>query len=166
MKEMNLKIKLLTEGTISYYQINNTNITRDIFSNNYLESFTKIHIRYDHNKKEFTMNKILTDENMLIKLSNIDKTEVSKLMQNVISVHKIYRMLEKMNIDPKIYFTHNQLFTEDIRKKLNGKRKFLFSIKLMNDTKIDFVMLCYSDLKNWLNGLAFLIKNKKRVLNI
>jgi hypothetical protein len=44
-------------------------------------------------------------------------------------------------------------------------KNFNFNIVLNNNNKIEIILCNYDDFKLWVNGLAFIIKNKKIILN-
>ena len=54
-----------------------------------------------------------------------------------------------------------KLYREDLKKcALNNY--YDFSIIINSGKRIEFIMLSYNDFKTWINGLAFIIKNKNK----
>ena len=54
-----------------------------------------------------------------------------------------------------------KLNREDLKKcALNNY--YDFSIIINSGKRIEFIMLSYNDFKTWINGLAFIIKNKNK----
>ena len=90
----------------------------------------------------------------------IKKTIVNKLTKNIVSVHKIYKSLIQVNINPDVYFREHKNKTIDdlLRIKYILNKYFLITIKLKTEEKIEIIFMSYQDFKNWLNGLAILMK--------
>jgi hypothetical protein len=93
-------------------------------------------------------------------IMNMEKTLVSKLTKNIISVHQFYRSLNKQKIDPDKYFQENKekLLNDSSRLKLLLNKYFMLSLKLKNEDRVEIIFVSYNDFKIWLNGLAILIK--------
>ena len=54
-----------------------------------------------------------------------------------------------------------KLNREDL-KKCTLNNYYDFSIIINSGKRIEFIMLSYNDFKTWINGLAFIIKNKNK----
>jgi hypothetical protein len=58
-----------------------------------------------------------------------------------------------------------KIYQEVLLKKSALNKNFNFSIVLNNkNVRIEFIMCSYEDFKIWINGLAYLIKNKNEIL--
>jgi hypothetical protein len=99
-------------------------------------------------------------ETFEIEVLNIEKTLVSKLTKDIISVHQFYRSLNKQNIDPEKYFQKNKekLLNDSSRIKFLMNKFFMLTLKLKNQDRVELIFVSYNDFKIWLNGLAILIK--------
>jgi len=102
----------------------------------------------------------ILNETTEISTIKMEKTLVSKLTKNIIMVHQFYRSLIKQKIDPDKYFNENKdkFLNETSRIKYLMNKLFMMTIKLKNEDRIELIFLSYSDFKEWLNGLAILIK--------
>jgi len=104
--------------------------------------------------------KNILNETFEIMVMNMEKTLVSKLTKNIISVHQFYRSLNKQKIDPEKYFQENKekLLNDSSRIKYLMNKYFMLTLKLKNEDRIEIIFVSYNDFKIWLNGLAILIK--------
>lgn len=105
-------------------------------------------------------SKNLLKETLEIPTLQMEKTLVSKLTKNIISVHQFYHSLVKQKIDPDKYFAENKekFINESSRIKYLMNKFFMITIKLKNNDRLELIFLSYNDFKTWLNGLAILIK--------
>ena len=104
--------------------------------------------------------KNILNETFEIGVMNMEKTLVSKLTKDIISVHQFYRSLNKQCIDPDKYFQENKekLLIDSSRIKFLMNKYFMLTLKLKNQDRIEIIFVSYNDFKIWLNGLAILIK--------
>lgn len=102
----------------------------------------------------------IKNESTEISTLKMEKTLVSKLTKNIIAVHQFYRSLIKQKIDPDKFFNENKekFVNENSRIKYLMNKYFMMTIKLKNEDRIELIFLSYSDFKEWLNGLAIIIK--------
>ena len=59
---------------------------------------------------------------------------------------------------------YNNINSEYINKCIENKR-FSFILFIEENTQMEFLFFSYDDFKTWINGLAFIIKNKKKLLD-
>ena len=78
-------------------------------------------------------------------------------------------MNQKRNLDNFIneqINKYNDLSKEDIEKCINNKN-FNFSLILKeNKRRFEFIICSYDEFKIWINGMAFIIKNKDEIFHI
>ena len=61
---------------------------------------------------------------------------------------------------------YNNLSKEDIEKCINNKN-FNFSLILKeNNKKYEFIICSYDEFKMWINGMAYIIKNKDEIFKV
>ena len=50
-------------------------------------------------------------------------------------------------------------------EKCIENKNFNFFLSISKEKRYEFIVCSYNDFKLWINGLAFIIKNKKDILN-
>jgi hypothetical protein len=135
------------------------------FESNYnleLLKFYKTSIFLDPSNQSLRLN---NDD--LIKLDEIEKTIVTKNIKNIINIHQIYKKLKNEKIDPEKFFQSEEyksdIFSSEIRRRCLINKFFYFTIQLLPGIRIELILLSFDDFKNWLNGLACIIKNKSNI---
>jgi hypothetical protein len=97
-----------------------------------------------------------------INLSEIDKTVVTKTIKNIVKIHQIILKKGKDVIIEEFVKQNNFNLDYDYNTKMKCvfNKYFNFSLQLTNDVRVELIFFNFDDFKNWLNGLAFIIKNK------
>lgn len=177
-KILSEKIKPLTKMTFCYYRVYHTklnrynplfNIPSEIlckppyhFSNatiSLTKSYDKLKIApIDHLKKiEFS-------------ISDVENTIVSSKTKLIIEVHRNFRKFKEINNDKSMNdFIKSQtekyphLTGEEIEKCAKNKN-YNFSLMVTGGKIIELIICSYQEFKIWINGLAFLIKNKNEII--
>jgi hypothetical protein len=112
------------------------------------------------------MNK---NNKIIININDIENTSVNNLIKNIIEIHRDYRKFKKFengNLNSFIKLKNNiYKFSKNEIVKCVLNKNFNFNIVLNNNNKIEIILCNYDDFKLWVNGLAFIIKNKKIILN-
>ena len=172
------KINPLTKATYCYYrEFNNTNLKY----NNFLDPSHEILCGKKYNfkygsiflTKNYDILRIFPfDNNNKIDLNilDIENTMINSKIKKIIDIYRNYR---RYNINCKSVenFFEEQIkiypqFTREEIEKCIKNKKFNFSL-IINGGKIFELIICsYLEFKTWINGLAFLIKNKKDILRI
>jgi hypothetical protein len=177
-KILSEKIKPLTKMTFCYYRIYHTklnrynplfNIPSEIlckppyhFANatiSLAKSYDKIKIApIDHLKRiEFI-------------ISDIENTIVSSKTKLIIEVHRNYRKFKEINNDKSMNdFIKSQTekypnLTEEEIEKCAKNKNYNFSLMATGGKIIELIICSYQEFKAWINGLAFLIKNKNEII--
>lgn len=177
-KTLSEKIKPLTKMTFCYYRVYHTKLTRynplfnipsEIlckppyhFANATLsltKAFDKLKITpIDHLKKiEFN-------------ISDVENTIVNSKTKLIIEVHRNYRKFKEINNNKSMNeFIKSQtekyphLTGEEIEKCAKNKN-YNFSLMVKGGKIIELIICTYQEFKTWINGLAFLIKNKNEII--
>ena len=177
-KILSEKIKPLTKMTFCYYRVYHTklnrynplfNIPSEIlckspyhFSNatiSLTKSYDKLKIApIDHLKKiEFS-------------ISDVENTIVNSKTKLIIEVHRNFRKFKEINNDKSMNdFIKSQtekyphLTGEEIEKCAKNKN-YNFSLMVTGGKIIELIICSYQEFKIWINGLAFLIKNKNEII--
>ena len=101
-------------------------------------------------------------------IDKIERIEVSKQTKNVENIRKIYKNLEKQNLDPESYFTNlgssnSMLLNEKNRNKYLNANYYMLIIVLRTGIKVELLFTCFEIYKSWRKGLESLIMNRSRL---
>ena len=172
------KLSPLTQITFCYYRLikepyHKFNPLSNISSNN-------INLQpYNFIKSTISLNKRLNNIKIVpatqldyieIKIENIENTIVTSMIKTIIEIHRSYRRF-KINYKngkledfiEKEFVKYEKLSKSDISKCALNKN-FNFSILMNNNQRIEILLCSYEDFKMWINGVAFIIKNKNQIL--
>ena len=176
------KIKILTKITFCFFR----KIDKDKNSTKYNpinkisnESLSKA--PYYFLKSSISLNKSYNSirigiSNQLdpidIYIKNIEYTIVSSSMKKMIEIYRDYRKYckkgkeksDKESFIEKEMEKYNNINSEYINNCI-GNKKFSFILYVEENTQMEFLFFSYDDFKIWINGLAFIIKNKKKLLD-
>ena len=128
----------------------------------------------------FSKLKIVQDKTGIestFSIYEIENTVVSSLIKLIVDIHRKFKKLKGNENDKKEiidYFleefvnkeknNYPKLSREDLKKcALNNY--YDFSIITNSGKRIEFIMISYNDFKAWINGLAFIIKNKNKIIS-
>ena len=120
-----------------------------------------------NNKSDIIIIKIYNEKkNLEIKLEDIISTFVNSNIKKII---EIYRNYNKNKFNNNFSFEEfvnkeknkfNEMSKEDIIKSALNQN-FIFSLVTKNEKRFEFIIRSYEEFKIWINGLAYIIKNKK-----
>ena len=125
-------------------------------------------IRINLNKANNIINiKIYNEKkNFEIKVDDIISTVVSSNIKKIIEIYRNYNK-NKFNNNfsfedfvNKEKYKYNDMSKEDIIKSALNQN-FVFSLVTKNEKRFEFIIKSYEEFKIWINGLAYIIKNKK-----
>ena len=175
------KLIPLTKNTVCYYrEIKNISnkfnpIEDNISIGNLTENpynFIKCIILL--NKTYNGINFISSNFNYNYNLNQIDNTIMNSNLKIIIEIHRDYRKYKSTNknnnsnsINDFIkkeklkYFNYDNNFIE----KCALNEYYNFSLLINKNKRIEIVLCSYEDFKLWINGFAFIIKNKKLLMN-
>ena len=114
-----------------------------------------------------------------IKIAMVENTVVSSAVKTIIDIHRNYYKWKENNkvnniingfIDEQIKKYEN-FSQEDIEKCIVNKN-FNFSLianfeeEEKNNKRIEFIICSYDEFKMWINGMAYIIKNKNSIIKL
>ena len=171
-----LKYSTLIKTIICYYRIINNNNNKKFDPLVHKEkisefNYEKISMKLNEN---FTDLNIYQNKNLLyqIPIKNIETTIVNNNIKYIIKIYQKYKYLKKKNgfVDMNKFIQlkdfNNIPFDYNNIKKAALNNFFNFQISFINNgnkERFEFVFFNYNDVKLWLNGLNFMIKNKNQV---
>ena len=174
------KLLPLTKSTVCYYrEIKNISnkfnpIYDNISSNNLTENpynFIKCMILL--NKAYNSINFISSNFNVNYNLNQIDNTIINSNLKIIIEIHRDYRKY-KNNNNNNNNSSMNDFIKKEKLKYFNYDNKFIekcalnkfynFSLLTNGNKRIEILLCSYEDFKLWINGFAFIIKNKKEIM--
>lgn len=172
---INQKIAPLTQITFCYYRINSSSTQKfNPLVNLTVNSFTSPPLNFI--KGTLCLNKHCTiihispsvslNSPIEISIDSIDNTIVNSTIKKIIEIHREYRKIKnnkQIDIEQfaeKEEFKNFQMSKQEIIKSAVNKY-YNFSLLINKSKRVEFIMGSYSDFKTWINGIAFLIKNRK-----
>ena len=174
------KIKILTKITFCFSRKINNNYTKynpiDKISNedlccqpyNYIKSSISLNKSYKSIRISLTTQLDPID----INIKDIKYTIVSSSMRRMIEIYRDYKKYVKnvneINLDKDLFYKNEMEkypnINKDYIKKCINNKKFKFIVFVEENQQTEFLFFSYEDFKTWINGLAFIIKNKKKLL--
>ena len=129
-------------------------------------NFNKSIIQLNKSNKTLEITQI-QKEPIEININLLEKTVVIGCMKKVLNIMQLYKSVYQSNIQLILSDKNlcKQIPNDDIIKCVYNKY-YLFSIILSIGKKINLIFLTYKTFKNWLNGMALIIKNKYQLLSI
>lgn len=119
----------------------------------------------------------LTGRELIFSINEIKNTIVHSLIKLVVEIYRKFKKIKGNENDKKEIIdylldkfvseeksNYPKLSKEEIKKCALNKY-YAFSILLSNDKKIEFIFTSYEDFKEWINGLALIIKNKSKIIS-
>ena len=176
------KLLPLTKITFCYFrEINSKNLQKfnpllNISSKELCEypyNFIKSTISLSKNYKKIRIVPSTQLEPIDFEINMIENTIVSTGIKSIIDIYRNYYKekipLKGSNFDKFIneqIDKYNNLTKEDIKKCVLNKN-FNFSLVLKNEKKrFEFIICSYDEFKMWINGMAFIIKNKEQIFKL
>ena len=173
------KMKILGKSTFCYYREYNSishkyNPLLETSGNYLCEN------PYDFIKSNIVLNEVFNQleitpindnfDKVIININDIENTIVSSKTKSIIEVHRNFRKYKESSkfksvedFAEKQVAKNPQLTRGEIEKCARNKY-FNFSL-LINGKLVELIICSYEEFKQWVNGLAFLIKNKNINLN-
>ena len=140
----------------------------------YPYNFIKSTISLNKNYKKIKIVPSSQLDQIDFEITSIENTVVSTGIKSIIDIYRNYIKLKmnqgEINLDNFIkeqIIKNNKLNKDDIEKCISNKN-FNFSLILKDNKKYEFIICSYDEFKMWINGMAFIIKNKdeiKRIIN-
>ena len=183
------KLNPLTKITFCYYREISSNQGNFIKYNplknisskelcEYPYHFIKSTISLNKNYKSIKIVPSTQLEPIDIKIAMVENTVVSSAVKTIIDIHRNYYKWKENNkgnnkinefIDEQIKKYEN-LSQEDVEKCIINKN-FNFSIIIKseekeNSNRFEFIICSYDEFKMWINGMAYIIKNKNNIIRL
>lgn len=104
-------------------------------------------------------------------ISQIETTVVNSVMKLVIEIHRNFRKYKAYNKNGTLQDFVEKESKKPLKLNKNDYSKcatnkyFNFSLIIKGNKRIEFIICSYDDFKLWINGLAFMIKNKNDLIN-
>ena len=140
----------------------------------YPYNFIKSTISLNKNYKKIKIVPSSQLEPIDFEITSIENTVVSTGIKSIIDIYRNYIKFKinqgENNLDNFIkeqINKNNNLTKADVEKCISNKN-FNFSLILKDNKKYEFIICSYDEFKMWINGMAFIIKNKdeiKRIIN-
>ena len=169
------KVKLLKKSTFCYYRESNQNSHKfnpliDVSLNIICQS------PYNFIPANISLNDILNqieispiDEKMdkiLLNIIDIENTIVSSKIKLIVEVHRNFRKYKESSKFKSVedfverQMAKNPQLTSGEIDQCARNKNFNFSLLINGGKLIELIICSYEEFKQWINGLAFLIKNK------
>ena len=173
------KIKPLNKMTFYYYRKFNTKMNKynPLFT---IPSEILCKLPYNFESATISLSKkydtlritpIEKIDRIEINISEIEATIVNSKIKLIIEVHRNYRKYKKIfNNKSMEDFVNSQikkypsLTSQEIEKCAKNKN-FNFSLMVCGGKIFEIIIYTYQEFKMWINGLSFLIKNKKQFIH-
>ena len=173
------KIKILTKITFCFFRNNNKNFSKynpinKISNENLCKSpyhFMKSSISLNKSYESIRIGLTTQLDPIDINLKDIEYTVVNSSMKMMIEIYRDYKKYNKNNSDK---FDKNLFIKEEMEKNSNlsyeyinkciDNKKFNFILFVQGNQQMEFIFCSYEDFKTWINGLAYIIQNKKKLL--
>ena len=174
-----LKINILTKIIFCYF--------RKIKKNKYIKYNPLNKISNDHLSKppynfmssSISLNKSYNSirvafatklEPIDINIKDIEYTIVTNSLKTIIEIYRDYKKYNKKENDKDKFIQkeiekYSNLNYDYINKCINNN-KFNFIMFAEGNLQYEFLFCSYEDFKMWINGIAFIIKNRNKILEI
>ena len=177
------KLIPLTKSTLCYFrEIKNISNKFNPISDNIISIQSLSESPYNFIKSMISLNKSydsinLTSSNLnyFYNLIQIENTIMNSNLKIIIEIHRDYRKYRTSNKNNN-NFSINDFIKKEKLKNFNYDNKFIekcalnkyynFSLLINEGKRIEIVLCSYEDFKLWINGFAFIIKNKKQIMKM
>lgn len=182
---MNIINKLipLTKNTICFFrEITNMSSKFNPISDSIISTQSLVESPYNFIKSMIVLNNsydsislISSNLNYCYNLNQIENTIMNSNLKIIIEIHRDYRKFRTSNKNNN-NIPINDFIKKEKLKNFNYEDKFIekcalnkfynFSLLINEGKRIEIVLCSYEDFKLWINGFAFIIKNKKQIMKI
>ena len=172
------KIQFLKKSTFCYYRENNSNLHKYNplleVSGDYICQmpyyFIPAYISLNQMGNLISINPTNDKLNKIdLNIIDIENTIVSSKIKLIIEVHRNFRKYKESSKFKSIedfvekQMNKNPQLTWDEIEKCAKNKNFNFSILINGGKLIELIICSYEEFKQWINGLAYLIKNKNEI---
>ena len=176
------KLLTLTKSTLCYIR-EITNITNKFNPlDNSISFESLIEAPYNFVKSIIVLNKtydsislISQKLNLNYGLKQIENTIMNSYLKIIIEIHRDYRKYKNANKNNNNWSLNDFIKKEKVKnyyydnkfiEKCAMNKYFNFSLLINNGKRIEIVLCSYEDFKLWINGFAFILKNKKQIIKM
>ena len=173
------KLISLTKGSECYFrEISNMYIkynpiesmNKKLCESPFYFSKAKLNLNKSYDGISFNSNNL----NYYYNIGQIDNTIMNSNLKVIIDIHRDYRkfinnknnknttMIDFIKKEKEKFLNYSDEFIE----KCAMNKFFNFSLLINEGRRIEIVLCNYDDFKLWINGFAFIIKNKKQILDM
>ena len=173
------KLISLTKGSECYFrEISNMyikynpieNMNKKLCESPFYFSKAILNLNKSYDGISFNSNNL----NYYYNIGQIDNTIMNSNLKVIIDIHRDYRkfinnknnknttMIDFIKKEKEKFLNYNDEFIE----KCAMNKFFNFSLLINEGRRIEIVLCNYDDFKLWINGFAFIIKNKKQILDM
>ena len=160
----------ISNNSIKYNPIENSNSNNSLCGNPFYFSKAILILNKSYEGISFNSNNM----NYYYNIEQIDNTIMNTNLKIIIDIHRDYRkyknnknnrntnMVEFIKREKLKYLNFNNEFVE--KSALN--KYFNFSLLINEGRRIEIILCNYEDFKLWINGFAFIIKNKNQIIKM
>ena len=160
----------ISNNSIKYNPIENSNSNNSLCGNPFYFSKAILILNKSYEGISFNSNNM----NYYYNIEQIDNTIMNTNLKIIIDIHRDYRkyknnknnrntnMVEFIKREKLKYLNFNNEFVE--KSALN--KYFNFSLLINEGRRIEIILCNYEDFKLWINGFAFIIKNKNQIITM
>ena len=160
----------ISNNSIKYNPIENSNSNNSLCGNPFYFSKAILILNKSYEGISFNSNNM----NYYYNIEQIDNTIMNTNLKIIIDIHRDYRkyknnknnrntnMVEFIKREKLKYLNFNNEFIE--KSALN--KYFNFSLLINEGRRIEIILCNYEDFKLWINGFAFIIKNKNQIITM
>ena len=157
----------ISNKTVKYNPLDSNNSFKNLCEKPYYFFKAIIFLKKSYDGISFNSNNL----NYYYNIEQIDNTIMNNNLKIIIDIHRDYRKYKnnKNNKNPNMidfikreklkYLNYNNEFIE--KSALN--KYFNFSLLINEGRRIEIMLCNYEDFKLWINGFAFIIKNKRQI---
>ena len=176
------KLNPLTKNTFCYYRELLLENNQNIIKFNPLKniSFDTLCLSpYNFNKSNINLSKNYDFINIIennkninkIKIEDIENTVVSSNIKKIIEIFRNYmKYKDKNNFSLEEFINKEYNLIQDLEKedikKCTSNQNYNFSLITKKGKRLEFIICSYEEFKMWINGLAFIIKNKTELIRL
>ena len=176
------KLNPLTKNTFCYYRELLLENNQNIIKFNPLKniSFDTLCLSpYNFNKSIINLSKNYDFINIIennkninkIKIEDIENTVVSSNIKKIIEIFRNYmKYKDKNNFSLEEFINKEYNLIQDLEKedikKCTSNQNYNFSLITKKGKRLEFIICSYEEFKMWINGLAFIIKNKTELIRL
>ena len=160
----------ISNKSIKYNPIENSNLYKTLCDNPFY--FTKAILILNKSYDGISFNS--NDMNYYYNIEQIDNTIMNSNLKIIIDIHRDYRKYKNnknnKNANMIDFIKREKLknfnYNDDFIEKCAKNKFFNFSLLINEGRRIEIIFCNYDDFKVWINGFAFIIKNKKQIIQM